>query len=202
MSTLLAEVADYYSAKLATHGITPQGVDWNGEESQFLRFTQLSKIIAGDDFSLTDVGCGYGAMLDYLQQHYPNFSYTGLDVSADMIAAAEQKNAAHKNATFVAGSTPPATTDYAVASGIFNVRQQRSDAEWEKYIASTLDTMAQHVSKGYAANFLPSYADADKKRDYLYYADPERWSDYCSAHGTVTVLRDYGLYEFTLLVRA
>ena len=39
------EVADYYSAKLAEHGETPQGVDWNGAESQVLRFEQLTRII-------------------------------------------------------------------------------------------------------------------------------------------------------------
>ncbi len=35
---LLEEVAEYYSSKLAQHGETPRGVDWNGEESQVLRF--------------------------------------------------------------------------------------------------------------------------------------------------------------------
>jgi hypothetical protein len=35
---LLAEVANYYSAKLEAFGQTPQGVDWNGESSQLVRF--------------------------------------------------------------------------------------------------------------------------------------------------------------------
>ena len=29
---LLTEVAEYYTSKLAEHGETPHGVDWNGEE--------------------------------------------------------------------------------------------------------------------------------------------------------------------------
>lgn len=45
---LLNEVATYYSEKLAQHGETPQGVDWNGTESQTLRFEQLFKIIKQD----------------------------------------------------------------------------------------------------------------------------------------------------------
>ena len=61
-TAILTEVADYYSAKLAEHGETPRGVDWNGEESQVLRFAQLAKIIQpSSTFSLNDVGCGYGA---------------------------------------------------------------------------------------------------------------------------------------------
>ena len=42
---ILHEVAAYYSSKLAEHGGTARGVDWNGEDSQTLRFEQLCKII-------------------------------------------------------------------------------------------------------------------------------------------------------------
>ena len=42
---LLTEVAEYYTSKLAEHGETPRGVDWNGEEGQILRFEQLCKIV-------------------------------------------------------------------------------------------------------------------------------------------------------------
>ncbi|MBF0510070.1 MAG: class I SAM-dependent methyltransferase, partial [Deltaproteobacteria bacterium] len=73
---ILAEVAGYYSARLAEHGETPRGVDWNGEESQRLRFEQLAKIIVRSDrFSLTDLGCGYGALLDFLLTSYQDFAY-------------------------------------------------------------------------------------------------------------------------------
>lgn len=196
---LLNEVADYYSAKLAQHGETAEGVDWNGEESQLLRFTQLCKVIAGEPFSITDLGCGYGALLDHLNDRYARFTYFGNDIAPAMIEAAK-KRYLQPNAQFTT-SAEPHRADYCVASGIFNVRQQRSDAEWWGYITSTLDTMASASNKGFAANFLPSYADADKKRDYLYYADPLQLSDYCTRHGTVTLLRDYGIYEFTLMVR-
>ena len=61
---ILKEVSDYYSEKLAEHGNTPKGVDWNGEESQVLRFEQLTKVIhQGTVFSVNDYGCGYGALL-------------------------------------------------------------------------------------------------------------------------------------------
>ena len=63
----LHEVADYYSAKLAQHGETPHGVDWNGDESQVLRFEQLVKVIDQKNaFSINDLGCGYGALFDHL----------------------------------------------------------------------------------------------------------------------------------------
>ena len=67
----LEEVARYYSTKLAEHGDTARGVDWNGEESQALRFDQLARIIQRDSgFSLNDLGCGYGALFDYLASRF------------------------------------------------------------------------------------------------------------------------------------
>lgn len=102
-SKLLAEVADYYSAKLERHGETPRGVDWNGEESQTLRFVQLCKIIStACDFSINDLGCGYGALLDHLQAHYSGATYTGYDISGAMICAARRRFAEVRGAQFVA----------------------------------------------------------------------------------------------------
>jgi len=72
-SELLNSVATYYAKKLAEHGATPRGVDWNAQESQLNRFVQLCKVIAPEKsfFSLNDLGCGYGALLDYLRDRYP-----------------------------------------------------------------------------------------------------------------------------------
>ena len=42
---LIEAVARYYGGKLAEHGPTPAGVDWNGVASQRLRFDQLLAVI-------------------------------------------------------------------------------------------------------------------------------------------------------------
>jgi SAM-dependent methyltransferase len=90
---LLSQVADYYSAKLAEYGQKPQGVDWNGEEGQQLRFAQLTKIILSDGpFSINDLGCGYGALYDYLSARHASFNYVGCDISEQMIAAGIERH--------------------------------------------------------------------------------------------------------------
>ena len=66
MKRLYKDIDNYYSEKLKIHGTTPKGVDWNNEESQFIRFEQLSKIINSDGSVLNDIGCGYGKYLEYL----------------------------------------------------------------------------------------------------------------------------------------
>jgi len=201
---LLMEVADYYSAKLAEHGETPQGVDWNGAESQVLRFEQLTRIIdPAGGFSLNDLGCGYGALFDYLGSRYPDFTYHGVDVSGTMIRAAQNRYANIPNARFAIAAEPPETADYGIASGIFNVRLGRNDAEWRDHLENTLKGLDTTSRLGFAFNCLTSYSDADKLRDYLYYADPCALFDLCKRRYSrhVALLHDYGLYEFTILVR-
>lgn len=202
---LLNEVASYYSVKLAEHGDTPRGVDWNGEESQTIRFEQLCKIIDSQTAysSLNDLGCGYGALFDLLSKKYPLSSYLGVDVSAEMIRAAESRYATFPNARFITASEPDVISDYGVASGIFNVHLKRTDAEWYDYLQATLDVLNRTSRLGFSFNCLTFYSDEDKKRDYLYYADPCRLFDLCKRRYSrqVALLHDYGLYEFTILVR-
>jgi SAM-dependent methyltransferase len=203
-TSLLAQVAEYYSAKLAEHGPSPRGVDWNGEESQALRFRQLARVITtAGPFMLNDVGCGYGALYDNLASGFPLMQYVGCDISSEMVAAARERHSASDRASFVQGAAPPGMADYSVASGIFNVRLGHADPEWRGYMQATLDALDRHSSRGFAFNALTSYSDADRKRDYLFYADPCEWFDWCKRRYAkdVALLHDYGLYEFTIIVR-
>jgi cyclopropane fatty-acyl-phospholipid synthase-like methyltransferase len=201
---LLTEVAEYYTTKLAEHGETPRGVDWNGEEGQTLRFEQLCKIVdTANHFSINDLGCGYGALYDFLVNKYDEPSYLGVDVSEEMIKAAEQRYKDQPQARFVLSSDPNQVADFGVASGIFNVRMGRSDDEWRSYLEATLDVLDRTSRVGFAFNCLTSYSDKDKMRDYLYYADPCVLFDLCKRRYSrnVALLHDYDLYEFTILVR-
>jgi SAM-dependent methyltransferase len=204
-ANLLVDVARYYTKKLAEYGDTPRGVDWNGSEGQIIRFEQLCKIFDPDmvAFSVNDLGCGYGALLDYLGGKHPISTYLGIDVSHEMIRSAEQRHTADTQARFIISAKPDQQSDYGVASGIFNVRLGRTDAEWFDYLQATLDDLDRTSTLGFAFNCLTSYSDEDKKCDYLYYADPCRLFELCKKRYSrqVALLHDYGLYEFTILVR-
>ena len=58
MNSIQKDVDSYYTDRVKTYGATPKGVDWNGEQSQLLRFKQLSKIIKKDKFTIADIGWG------------------------------------------------------------------------------------------------------------------------------------------------
>lgn len=201
---LLSDIAAYYSEKLAQHGETPLGVDWNGEESQFIRFKQIARILQENKhFIVHDLGCGYGAFYDYLVEQYDSFVYHGIDLSSDMIQAARKRYINADNAHFVRSNQLEEIADYTVASGIFNVRTTQSDLEWQYYLEYTLDLMNRFSRYGFAFNCLTSYSDPDKKSSALYYADPCLLFDLCKQRYSknVALLHDYGLYEFTILVR-
>ncbi len=201
---LLKAVGDYYSEKLVTHGETAKGVDWSTEESQKLRFHELSRVIDFDkSFTINDLGCGYGAYFNYLASRVANFQYFGIDVSSPMIEAAKRRLADRENAQFLCGGVPEAVMDYTVASGIFNVRLHHSEQDWRDYFLSTIEMMNAKSKAGFSFNCLTSYSDADRMRADLFYPNPGEIFDFCkrkfSRH--VALLHDYGLYEFTILVR-
>lgn len=203
-SEIQTVVADYYTGKLKAYGETPRGVDWNSQESQTLRFAQLARVIdVGDGFSVNDFGCGYGAFHDYLAARYLTFSYYGCDVSGEMVRAARKRLGAYPDVELEEAGRPGRIADYGVASGIFNVRLGHDEAAWLAYIDDQLDVLDATSRLGFAFNCLTLYADPERMRGDLYYADPCRFFDHCKRRYSrqVALLHDYGLYEFTVLVR-
>ena len=190
---IVQRVAAYYSGKLAQHGPTPRGVDWNGAESQALRFAQLCKLLPADAaFSLNDIGCGYGAMCDYLTGRKYRVRYCGYDVSRTMVAAARSMPRRGPRPVFVASKGELRKADYAVASGLFNVRLDVAKTEWLDYVDSIIELLHRTSRRGFAFNCLTSYSDPERRRADLYYGDPRRFFDHCmkrySRH--VAVLHD------------
>jgi SAM-dependent methyltransferase len=200
---ILGKIDAYYTGKLRDFGPTPRGVDWNSEESQAIRFEQLARVLPeGSNYSVLDYGCGYGAFLDFLhaRDRYP--SYTGFDVSEAMIASAQALHAKNERAFFTADAPALQPADFVVASGIFSVKMDVATREWENYVGTTIERMHVLSRKGFAFNLLTSYSDPERMRPDLYYAKPARYFDLCEGYSRwVALLHDYGLYEFTLIVR-
>ncbi|MFK5889281.1 MAG: class I SAM-dependent methyltransferase [Flavobacteriaceae bacterium] len=203
---ILNKVNNYYSTKIIEKGISSAGVDWNSIDSHYLRFSQLTKIIDKDEPNkILDYGCGYGALIDYLKcNNFKNFEYFGFDISEEMIKRARQKFSEKRNhfATDI-DKLNENTFDYCIANGIFNVKLEFSSTEWLDYIIKTLNTINSLTSKGFSFNILTKYSDKEFMKDYLYYADPLFFFDYCKTHFSkyVTLIHDYPLYEFSITVK-
>lgn len=198
-----AHIASYYSNKLKQFGTTPQGVDWKSEEAQTVRFAQVSKVLPNQGrFLIGDVGCGYGALYDYLKNSHQDFEYIGFDWSAEMIQAATEKHAGMEACNFKLGDLQE-SVDFAIGSGIFNVTLGESPEHWKGYVLQSLAKMNQFSSRGFAFNLLSLISDPDKRSNQLFYAAPSEILNHCLQNfsSKVALLHDYGLYEFTVLVR-
>ena len=66
-----------------------------------------------------------------------------------------------------------------------------------------LDALNAGSRLGFAFNCLTGYSDADRMRPDLYYGDPLWFFDLCKRKyaRNVALLHDYGLYDFTIIVR-
>ncbi len=197
---------EYFTEKLETFGATAKGVDYNGEQAQQIRFAELVKVInPAGKFSVTDYGCGYGAMFEFLQQRNWDFEYYGVDLIEKMVIAGREKFKAFPNAHFTADEKELPVADYLVAAGIFNIRLDAPYGDWQNFVCETLPRMNALCSKGFAFNMLTKYSDADRmaQRPDLFYGDPLFFFDFCKRNFSrnVALLHDYGLYDFTILVR-
>jgi len=196
----------YFTEKLETHGAAPKGVDYNGFEAQEIRFEQLIKVInPSAAFSVMDYGCGYGAMFDFLQKKHWQFTYQGFDMIEKMAIAGKEAHKDFSNARFFHSESDLTIADYLVAGSIFNNKFEADNDEWQNMVLATLRCMNGLCSKGFAFNMLTKYSDEDRmsQRPDLFFGDSLFFFDFCKRNFSrnVALLHDYGLYDFTILVR-
>jgi SAM-dependent methyltransferase len=198
-------IAEYYSDKVLRFGATPQGVDWKDKNSQDLRFAQLIQVFEDklNPVNVIDIGCGYGALYEYLKNQAIKCNYLGVDLSNEMIKVAREKFKKDSNTKFLNTNNPKYISDYVIASGIFNVKMNLSNDTWLDYVNETMRVFHKYSKIGFAFNFLSSFSDEDKRKDYLFYANPEYIQNLCFSHfgKSVEIIQGYGLYEFTVIVR-
>ena len=201
---ILGAVETYYSGRFAEHGATARGVDWNSAESQEVRFAQLALACPADrPFTLLDYGCGYGALLPYLRMRGFAVEYTGFDLASAMLEHARERFAGEADVRFVGPEDPLESADVVVASGIFNVRLEVDAESWHAYVTSTVRELSRLSRSAFAFNCLTSYSDPERMRDDLYYGDGPAFFDLARRElaPAVALLHDYGLWEWTLIVR-
>ena len=196
----------YFTEKLETYGATAKGVDYNGEQAQAIRFAELVRVIdPSRPFTVTDYGCGYGAMFDFLSARGWQFEYYGVDLIEKMVIAGRETHKHYPNAHFTTDEKELPVADYLVAAGIFNIKLECPYDEWQEMVTDTLPRMNALCSRGFSFNMLTKYSDADRMagRPDLFYGDPLFFFDFCKRNFSrnVALLHDYGLYDFTIIVR-
>ena len=148
-----------YGDRLAALGPVPKGVFWLNESTQIARFDALLNLVAKvtpvSNPVLADIGCGYGAMFDFMQKtpRYQSFEYIGIDINRMMISICKQKFLDQKH-LFLVGKHPPSAVDFCVFSGTFNLCPTTNTSLWHEYIFANLQTCWQRSRYGLVLNLL------------------------------------------------
>ncbi len=195
-----------YYKELEKQDNNAKKVGWKNDYAQQIRFEQLLKLLdERSNFSLNDLGCGLGGFYDFLNERgHTNFKYYGYDIFEEMISSAKNLHSSQDvNFMTIASSEEILEVDYTIASGIFNLKHSKSEAEWLSYILKELEIMDRKSKKGFAFNMLTKYSDKEYMRQDLYYTDPSFIFDYCMRNFSrnVALLHDYREYDFTIIVR-
>ncbi len=195
--------AAHYSKKIMVNGPSFLGVDWGSEDGQIIRFRQLVKHLErGPETTLIDYGCGYGALIDYLQEVGYEGKYRGFDISAEMIAQAKNLYGGNPKLTFCSDTKDLEPADYTVVSGVFNVRMETPEDDWLCYILKTIEHIRQLSKKGFVFNALSDKTPENMRENDLYYANEAFIADFCRKTFKAEVLawNDYPLNDFTVFV--
>lgn len=81
--SVIQRAQTFNNDQLERHSVSPQGVGWNGLESQSVRYEQLLRILppAPDaGITINDVGCGYGFLWHMLSDNSDIVKYRGYDI--------------------------------------------------------------------------------------------------------------------------
>ena len=99
----------------------------------------MKKFKFKNQLRISDIGCGYGALLPYLSKRFPNvdFVYRGFDIAEKPINFCN-KMYSLKNVTFKIRNIPDEESDFSVMSGTYNYSPVLSANVWQGYLFKNL----------------------------------------------------------------
>lgn len=125
---------------------------YRASESQLLRFQALLEWGEMSGCSVLDLGCGYGDLRPFLEQHYREFVYLGVDFLKEFIAAAQDRyghlpRTQFFQSDFLTAGLPE--VDVVIACGSLNYRSANSLHPWQ-----TISRMWEVAQRGVVFNLL------------------------------------------------
>ena len=190
-------IKDIYNAMLQKSENDFEKVGWGSKKSQITRFHVLMEVGNLEKRSILDVGCGLGAMLDYIDKNISIQSYTGIDINSNMIKEAKKR---HPNAEFktldITKNLEELSNkrfDYVFLSGALNL----SADNHEENIKKVIKKMFGLANKAIALNFLSIFSDRFTQAEY--YCSPLEILEFSfTLTKKVTLRHDYMPHDFTI----
>jgi len=197
---ILKRYLDYHNDMIDKVGYSTRAL-YTTNASQKKRFRNFEKLFhRKQDFSLLDVGCGFGDFCGYLNEEgYQNIQFTGLDINERMTAESKKRFPDQQFVTGLVEALPQGTTyDYAIASGVYSLGESMEVVQ--DFFFEQFDQVYEKVNIGFAVNFLSSYSDSPD--NICIYHDPIPLLEKCmKRYGKYVILtHDYLPHDFTIFV--
>jgi len=188
------ETIKRYNERLEMYGDDPRSLGWlNGK--QHIRFKVLSEIADLNNYTILDLGCGFGDLCGFLKTNY-KVDYTGYDINKNLLEIAKNK---YPDARFdvkdILSDQITKQFDYIISSGVFNFKLSDNTS----FTKNMLKKMFDICNKGVAVDFITNYVDY--KTEHLHYTNPEYIFSFCKTLSKrVTIRHDYMPFEFCVYI--
>jgi SAM-dependent methyltransferase len=193
----------HYDQTFGLHGPTSLGVDWGIDKGRLeLRYDRMLDLVRDEkenNWSLLDVGCGYGGLLEHARSKSISPIYYGLDVSESMIAWGLEK---FPEATFlcrdVLSMPDESEFDYVICNGILTQKLDTPGLEMDAYANRLIRKLFSIAKKGAAFNVMTTKVNFFSNN--LYYRNPIEMLGWCMSDITrhVRIDHSYPLFEYTV----
>ncbi|MES2142229.1 MAG: class I SAM-dependent methyltransferase [Pseudomonadota bacterium] len=201
MSFITNQLANHYRKTFYEHGPTPKGVDWKDYETSLIRYNQMFKLFLNTHtkIEVLDLGCGYGAFLEFLKIKKIKFNYFGIDVVAQMIDYAKKKYSEKEFKCIDIFDMPlNKKFDYIVCNGILTQKLDVRLNDMNFFLKKIIRRMFNLSTIGICFNVMSTHVNFFSPN--LYYKSPSEMLFYCLSEITSKVRIDhsYGLYEYSV----
>jgi SAM-dependent methyltransferase len=189
---VLKRTRQYYNRQARVHGNSLAALGWQTAAGQAARFSQFLQAFPAQ--SIVDFGCGRGDFYGFLCDQGWTGTYTGLDISPEMIRFAQQRYPA---ATFILGSLADIPqADMVVASGVFSLRIP--DPLY--HLTAQVGAMVARANQCVLFNALSQSCESQVPG--LQYYNPTHVHRLCRQWDPqATLIRDYWLDDFTIWIK-
>ena len=183
----------HYSKLYKKFGLSPASIGWT-KGKQNIRFNAITEIGWLNNSSILDVGCGFGDLLSFLNKRKLRVKYTGVDINQKFIEIARKK---YQKSIFEVRDIEekPFTKKF---DWVFAIGTTNHSGSY-KYIQRLLSEMFRVSKKGVVIDFLSSYVDFTKPRNF--HASPEKIFKITKKLSKRVIIRhDYLPFEFCVYI--
>jgi len=193
-----ATVIHYHRWRIETYGEqTVEALGWMGPDSQRKRFEALSGLGDFSNCTVLDVGCGYGDLRAYLDEHCRGTVLIGIDQMPEFINVAQATYSDRADTSFYQCDFATANfpkVDFVVASGALSYRCSEPE-----FYTGMIRKMFGAASRGVAFNMLD--VARFPEHPLLVGHDREKILDFCrTLSPRVEIVEGYLDEDFTVLL--